>query len=186
MNDYVDPLTIDYVARGNSDDISQRLVSLWAQGQLTVENLAPICDRLVVLGGTGAAQDTPPIMFVGPASYATMVMGSQWRSEPHLANDRLDAEYRRLISASYSQIPLTGAPTFDKIATSLHDVCGRSVQVSYDRLLLPLFQPNGTIQILCYSHSRDTQRPVWQSDPAQRMPMFRQNTVPTNRHRGAA
>ena len=185
MNNSVEPLDLAALAAGNGGDIAQRLLALWRAGELTGQNLMPISDRLVVLAGAGTSDATPPILFAGPSSYASTVMGRKWHAEPSRASERLDTRYRETISDSYRLIPQTGEPTYDRISTQLRDVDGCEVGVLYDRLLLPVIQSGGALQIICYSQGLETVRRDGKSGRARPAPTFPRKTALLNLPRPA-
>lgn len=154
-------LDLDDVERGSADSLTQRLLSVWkaSQGHLTDE-LVSVSPSLLMFDGQPTGNSAPNMLIAGENSLASRILGADWADRPKKAVSSLDDEYVELIGRGYKKAIFEKKPIFEYVATSLTYGFEPTVELKYQRLILPFQTIYGCSFLFCYSHDVGTNRPL--------------------------
>lgn len=150
MNGFVQPYALAQLERGHCDDVTVSLYRIWLnnKGKINRE-LLDLSSHLLLLSCRAAPGDSPQILFSGTHTLATNIYGSEWATGEEDMRGRINTEFRALVSDGYHAVIDDREPQYELISADLPLLQGQTIQVRYERLLLPWRTSAGVRQLVC-------------------------------------
>ena len=148
------------------DDTERFLLKLWEEEQgmdsVKFARLAPYFMRFSPRLEDGLA---PQVLSCGQHTLTAQLVGPAVANQPpDVINEALGDSYRRFASSIYHDATLNREPKYDQVY-SIFSTAGRSYELLYTRLVLPVTNQLGHTQTLLYAKDSHNQLIHRQPDP---------------------
>lgn len=152
MNNFSEQMPVEDIDRGSGDDFAKHILSVWrcSEGNLTDDYIKAF-PKLVLFDGAPRPCDSPDLLVCGNDALSIKILGAGWAESAEQARKFLDSDYRLMVGKDYFDSTNSQIPIFSIVGAEMHDTDGNSLNVLYQRLVLPVRTMGGGRFLLGYS-----------------------------------
>ncbi len=107
-----------------------------------------LLDRMTLSAGTANDDMAPQLLAVGPQSFVATCFGANWAREATIRARTPDTRLEKLCARGY-HVAMGGRPSLDVVKTITTDDDGQTMDLLYERLLVPIRTAGGHLVIGC-------------------------------------
>lgn len=179
MNNFSARMPVEDIDNGSGDDFAKHILSVWrrSEGNLT-DDYVKAFPKMVLFDGAPRPQDSPDLLVCGNDALSIKILGAGWAESAEQARKFLTSDYRSMVGKDYFDSTNSQLPIFSIVSAQMHDTNGNSLNVLYQRLVLPVRTMGGGQFLLGYSFLPGTMPMVRGSSLADEIPPDRMSETP--------
>lgn len=179
MTNFSAQMPVEDIDCGSGDEFSRHILSVWrrSEGNLTDDYIKAF-PKMVLFDGAPRPSDSPDLLVCGSDALSSKILGAGWAASAEQARKFLAPHYRSMVGKDYYDSTSSHLPIFSIVSAEMHDTDGNSLDVFYQRLVLPVRTMGGGQFLLGYSFLPGTMPLVRGSSSADEIPLGRTSETP--------
>ena len=168
--------SIEDIDKGDGDAFAQHVLSIWrrTEGNLTSEYIRAF-PRMILFDGSRKVNDSPDLLECGEEALSVKILGDGWAENRDKAREFLGRDYCSVVGRDYFDATTQQLPMYSIVQAEMHNTAGTTINVRYQRLILPVRTMGGAHFLFGYSFWHQKERQVQAALPTSESPVRRKS-----------